>query len=329
MQELAESIRRGISVAEEGGEHGVEEVGTGLDGPNGQTGGEEAGGVSKEEEDAWRHRLGLRPREGVEGLSEEEQAEANASREQTQRLLENIPGSDEDEADGIDALDHSRGYEGPTPPPRAAHAAAEDGGFGDAAPTSKLMQAAGQGDLARMAQIIKEARRVERGQAGAANSINHADEEMDGWTALHLAALRGKVGAIKLLAAAGADLNKASHSKQTPLHLAALEGRRATTAALLSLGADASVPDAGGCSPLHLAAAGGHVEVCDLLLRGGANPLALNALGESAGVVALQRGHGAVKALVEAWQGAGEHGLEEGQKGSESTEVIEVSTGNE
>ena len=95
------------------------------------------------------------------------------------------------------------------------------------------------------------------------------------------------------------------------------------------LGADASVPDAGGCSPLHLAAAGGHVEVCDLLLRGGANPLALNALGESAGVVALQRGHGAVKALVEAWQGAGEHGLEEGQKGSESTEVIEVSTGNE
>ena len=77
MQELAESIRRGISVAEEGGEHGVEEVGTGLDGPNGYTGGEEAGGVSKEEEDAWRHRLGLRPREGVEGLSEEEQAEAN------------------------------------------------------------------------------------------------------------------------------------------------------------------------------------------------------------------------------------------------------------
>ena len=62
MQELAESIRRGISVAEEGGEHGVEEVGTGLDG---QTEGEEAGGVSKEEEDAWRHRLGLRPREGV------------------------------------------------------------------------------------------------------------------------------------------------------------------------------------------------------------------------------------------------------------------------
>ena len=49
LQELAESIRRGISVAEEGGEHGVEEVGTGLDG---QTGGEEAGGVSKEEEDA-------------------------------------------------------------------------------------------------------------------------------------------------------------------------------------------------------------------------------------------------------------------------------------
>ncbi|MCU0649073.1 MAG: ankyrin repeat domain-containing protein [Gemmatimonadaceae bacterium] len=93
----------------------------------------------------------------------------------------------------------------------------------------------------------------------------------DGMTALHWAALRGDVDAIRMLAAAGARVDAATRNgNYLPLHLAARNGRTTAISALLGVGADAKAgTSAGGATALHFAASEGTVEAVRVLLDAG------------------------------------------------------------
>ncbi|XP_074571772.1 putative signal recognition particle 43 kDa protein, chloroplastic [Curcuma longa] len=80
-------------------------------------------------------------------------------------------------------------------------------------------------------------------------------EDSDGRTALHFVAGLGSEECIRLLAEAGADVNRAERAGGglTPLHIAAGYGQPAAARALLLAGADPEALDGRGRTPLELA----------------------------------------------------------------------------
>ncbi|MCP3801784.1 glutaminase A [Allokutzneria sp. A3M-2-11 16] len=79
------------------------------------------------------------------------------------------------------------------------------------------------------------------------------------------AAAEGDLHAIRVLAAAGADLSTANYDGRTPLHLAATEGQVNVVKYLLTRGVDATAVDRWGGTPLMDAERRGHDEVVALL----------------------------------------------------------------
>ncbi|KAJ1445781.1 ankyrin repeat protein, partial [Pelagophyceae sp. CCMP2097] len=72
---------------------------------------------------------------------------------------------------------------------------------------------------------------------------------------------------LKLLIAAGADVNKPDALGRTPLHLASLAGNAVATRVLVQAGADVCRTDVRrGATPAHYAAAFARVESIQLLL---------------------------------------------------------------
>jgi len=82
------------------------------------------------------------------------------------------------------------------------------------------------------------------------------DAESGGATALHLAAGRGRRGAVEALLAHGADVRGPTAFGQTALHKACFEGHDDVAALLLAHKADPAAVDHSGYTPLHCAAAG-------------------------------------------------------------------------
>lgn len=86
--------------------------------------------------------------------------------------------------------------------------------------------------------------------AGAEVDIE-ADE---GWRPVHHAALNGEVKMVGLLAARGADINRAEEMKgQTPLHIASARCDKEMVRLLISLGADTACKDRDGKTPAEVA----------------------------------------------------------------------------
>lgn len=107
--------------------------------------------------------------------------------------------------------------------------------------------------------------------------LNHRNHR--GYTALHLAALRGYTRLMEHLLSAGADIHASDNKGNTPLHAAAKHGCSATVRLLLSAGADIHARNNRGYTPLHIAALQGHFACCDTLLQAGANPSAATVEG--------------------------------------------------
>merc|ERR1740123_2778603 len=95
------------------------------------------------------------------------------------------------------------------------------------------------------------------------------ETDVFGCTALHMAAHRGSVDAVRDLLATNADANAREAWDETPLHFAAREGHAEVCGALLKFGVEANAVNASGFTPLVEAARAGKRASCSILLDHG------------------------------------------------------------
>jgi ankyrin repeat protein len=142
--------------------------------------------------------------------------------------------------------------------------------------------------------------------AGA--EVNKA--RVGGWNPLLIAAVDGHAGVVSvLLETAGVDLNAAftdgEDAGMTPMFLAAQENRLDVVKLLIAAGVDVNTARAEGATPLHAAAHNGHAGVVSVLLEtAGADMNAASTDGELSGItplfLAAQNGHeDVVSVLIE------------------------------
>ncbi len=72
-------------------------------------------------------------------------------------------------------------------------------------------------------------------------------------TPLHMAVMKGKISAVKMLIKKGADVNLGGEFEQTPLHLAVICGNLKITKLLINFGADVQLVDEKNLSVLDYA----------------------------------------------------------------------------
>lgn len=112
-----------------------------------------------------------------------------------------------------------------------------------------------------------------------------------GETLLMMAALRGRLGAMRQLIARGAAINREGW---TPLHYAASGSEAAATRLLLDLNAHVDARAPNGNTPLMMAAGFGSIDAAELLVRHGADVTLKNKAGATASEFARQAGRDAL-----------------------------------
>jgi len=119
-----------------------------------------------------------------------------------------------------------------------------------------------------------------------AKGISPNQEVRPGVYPIHVAVLNDKKPIVKLLIAAGADVNVQTPAKRfkeeglrTPLHLAINNQSLDVIEMLVKGGADLTRRNAAGQTPLHYAIVYRHQDACKLLMAHGADPSTLNADG--------------------------------------------------
>ena len=191
----------------------------------------------------------------------------------------------------------------------------------EAAERPPLIDAASQGDLARLRALLDEGTDV-----GSATT--------DGTTALHWAAHRDDAAAARLLIEAGADVSATNRYGVAPLSLAATNGSALMIEELLEAGADANTSLPEGETALMTAARTGRVEAVDVLLDHGADVNAAEQWkGQTALMWAAAQGHADVVqtlidqgARVDARSGVPRSSTEESDHDADDTEDAEDQT---
>jgi|CXWL01.1.fsa_nt_gi ankyrin repeat protein len=137
--------------------------------------------------------------------------------------------------------------------------------------------------------------------AGLAADPGLADRRSgDGFPPLCLAAFFGQVAVLRLLLAAGAEVEAVAANPMLvrPLHSAAAHraapARQAMVSALLAAGADPNAVQHGGFTPLMQAASQGDAALVEVLLAAGADRRATSDGGQTAAELAAARGHAAL-----------------------------------
>lgn len=144
-----------------------------------------------------------------------------------------------------------------------------------------LHAAAHHGDLAALREALQR----------DPKAVTQRDEQ--GRTAVHIATFAGQREALRLLAAAGADLNALEHQRYDAVTIAAVANDPATLAELLRLGASARQTTSPYDGTALIAAAHlGHVEVVRQLLQAGAPVDHVNNLHWTALIEAVVLGDG-------------------------------------
>lgn len=111
---------------------------------------------------------------------------------------------------------------------------------------------------------------------------------------LHISAKHGQLECLKVLIAAGSDVNAKNKIGVTALHLAADGGHGLCLVELLAGGADINARSKGGWTALHYAAGAGRDEATARLLDAGADAAAVNDVGFTPQLFAAgngQKGH--------------------------------------
>lgn len=94
--------------------------------------------------------------------------------------------------------------------------------------------------------------------------------EVQGWTALHLAAARGNEEQVRLLLGDPSQLEAKNQRRRTPLYEAAKRGQLGTMKLLIDKGANLEAKATQGFTPLFPAIQWGHLEAVQLLVSRGA-----------------------------------------------------------
>lgn len=164
-------------------------------------------------------------------------------------------------------------------------------------PSKGLVDAAADGDLARVLELLEQGADANARLAGEGSPLilasHHGHHEVVrallvagadpnlveskgprklARTALNAAARSGSTQTIHLLLEAGADVDAAPRGDATPLMTAASRGDDAIAEILLTAGADADRRISGDGSPLILAANSGDAQLVERLLAAGADP---------------------------------------------------------
>lgn len=121
---------------------------------------------------------------------------------------------------------------------------------------------------------------------------------VQGRTALHLAADQNHADTVNLLIQSGAPLGAADFVHHTPLHVAAWQDHRAAVDVLLRAGAPLEARDANGDTPLALAATEPVPEVIRALLAAGADRESTNDHGQTPLMRAAMEGRTDVVAVL-------------------------------
>ncbi|NWZ27400.1 BARD1 protein, partial [Asarcornis scutulata] len=112
---------------------------------------------------------------------------------------------------------------------------------------------------------------------GGANAV--ARRNYKGETLLHVASIKGDLGAVEQLLKNGADPNVKDNAGWTPLHEACNHGHKEVVELLLQHKALVNTTGYQNDSPLHDAVKNGHVSIAELLLLHGASRDAVNIFG--------------------------------------------------
>lgn len=108
--------------------------------------------------------------------------------------------------------------------------------------------------------------------------VNSKDK--NGRTALHYAAMLGKLDALTILIEKGADIETQDNDGNTALYLAVMLGKLDAAKTLVEKGALIEIRDKDGNTALHIAAENGQLAVVQYLLSQKANKKSLNKNGE-------------------------------------------------
>lgn len=130
---------------------------------------------------------------------------------------------------------------------------------GHAAGTISIVQAAGQGDLQAVKEIVK-------------NFPDKVDQKLEGKTALQIACYEGYVDVVKFLLENKASPNLKDSEDDSPLHYSAFGKEHKTMEELLRFGADANIINKSKQSPLHISVGKASPECVKVLLKHRANP---------------------------------------------------------
>jgi len=106
---------------------------------------------------------------------------------------------------------------------------------------SSLLQAAAEGDLSKVQQLVEK--------KGASVNVQGQMNR----TPLHVAALYGKLEVVMYLREKGAKLDVKGSSGEVPLHLAVLNGHNTVVEYLLGEGADWKITNSSGKKPADIA----------------------------------------------------------------------------
>ena len=183
----------------------------------------------------------------------------------------------------------------------------------DSAGVSLLMHSLyrGRRDLAELIASKKEALdifeaaalgrldRLKQGFPDAASAINSRSK--DGFTALHFACFFGQPDAARLLIENGAavDAVATNPTQVMPLHSAASSRNLEAARLLLERGAPVNARQQAGWVPIHAAAQNGDRPMVELLLQHGADRKLVNDQGKTSAMVAREKGHAEIAALLE------------------------------
>lgn len=131
-------------------------------------------------------------------------------------------------------------------------------------------------------------------------------KDLEGRTALHVAAWQGTYAIVECLIQRGADINAIDNEGRTPLHMCSWNGHIEVVRLLVESGSMVNhVSSTQGATPLLVAAQQGHFDTCAYLLQVGSDVSHHDLYGRDARDVALNCGHNEIVMLIENFQSEG------------------------